>query len=253
MKLSLACIALAAVTAAAQTAPPTPTARPAFEVAVIKPNNSATNSSSSNGSKGQIVFTNVSLRRLVERALNVKSFQVEGPAWMENVHFDIAAKYPHDYVPEDRPRMLKTMLEDRFGLVLHEESKILPGYELVVAKTGFKLQPVEPGSGPSTSSNGDGKTTVLKVQRGSMDTLADFLGHEIGSMVVDKTGLPGFYNYEMKWWAEQTNATAKADEPDPAPSVFAAVQETLGLKLQTAKLPTPVFIVDKLEREPQQT
>jgi uncharacterized protein (TIGR03435 family) len=245
LRINLSALAIAAV-AAAQT----PAQRPAFEAAVIKPNNSASNGSSSNGSKGQVVFTNASLRRLVERALNVKSFQVEGPAWMETVRFDIAAKYPVDTAQEDRPRMLKTLLEDRFGLVLHEESKMMPGYELVVAKGGFKLQPVEPGKGPSTGSNGDGKTTVLKVERGSMAGLADFLGHSVGSMVVDKTGLAGFYNYEIKWWDEQNSAVAKADEPEQGPSVFAAVQEVLGLKLQTAKVPTPVFIVDKLERTP---
>jgi uncharacterized protein (TIGR03435 family) len=71
-------------------------------------------------------------------------------------------------------------------------------------------------------------------------------------MVVDKTGLTGVYNYEIKWWDDQTLAgAAKANEPDPGPSVFAALQEVLGLKLQTAKVPVPVFVVDKLEREPK--
>ena len=77
--------------------------RPAYVVASVKPNASFSDSSSSHGSTGQVVFTNLSLKRYIERAFNVKPFQVIGPDWMESVHFDITAKYPPDTKDADRP------------------------------------------------------------------------------------------------------------------------------------------------------
>src|SRR5215831_11178103 len=103
---------LAAGTASAQD-------RPNFEAASVKINSSGNTGSSSNGSRGQVVMTNQTLKRLIERAYGVKPFQVIGPGWMENVRFDVAAKYPPDTKYEDRPVMLRTLLEDRFKLVVH--------------------------------------------------------------------------------------------------------------------------------------
>lgn len=79
-------------------------------------------------------MTNVALKRLIERAYGVKPDQVTGPDWMEDVRCDIAAKYPPDTKSEDRPIMLRTLLEDRFKLATHRESRDLPGYALMVAK-----------------------------------------------------------------------------------------------------------------------
>jgi hypothetical protein len=93
-------LAAAAVLAQAQEA------RPAYEAASVKPNSSGGGNSSSKGSKGQIVFTNLTLKRLIERAYNVKSFQVTGPDWMENIRFDIVAKYPPYTKEDDRSPMI---------------------------------------------------------------------------------------------------------------------------------------------------
>src|ERR1700761_5421269 len=116
-------------------------AQQVYEAASVKLNNSGSSSSSSNGSKGQIVFTNVSLKRLVERAYDVKPIQVTGPDWMENVRVDIVAKYPKDTKREDQPAMLRSLLEERFKLTVHRKLQDLPGFALVVAKGGFKLKP----------------------------------------------------------------------------------------------------------------
>jgi len=132
---------LAAAAAFAQA----PDTRPSFVVASIKPNTSGSSSSSAHGTKGQIVMDNQSLHRLIERAYNVKAFQVIGPDWLESVRFDMVAKYPPDATDEQKTAMLRTLLEDRFKLVAHRESKEKQGYALVVAKGGFKLKPVEPG------------------------------------------------------------------------------------------------------------
>jgi len=221
--------------------------RPGYEVASIKPNNSSSGSSRSNGSKGQIVFNNVSLKRLIERAYSVKPFQVVAPDWTESVHFDIAAKYPPDTKDKDRPLMLRALLEDRFKLAVHRESKEVQGYELLVAKKGFKLKPVEPGVANTNSRGAYAQTlTATKV---SMDGLADYVARNLDKAVVDKTGITGVYDFEFRWSKEvQTSNDGEAD----APTLFAALEESLGLRLQAHKVPLTMFIVDHVERMPDE-
>lgn len=226
----------------------TPDARPAFEAAFVKINTSGSNGSSSNGTTGQIVMVNQSLKRLVERAYNVKPFQVTGPEWMENVRFDITAKYPEDTKNSDRPAMLKTLLEDRFKLATHSESKEMPGYALVVAKGGLKIKPVEKGPG-GTSSNGSNNSITLKVTSIPMNDIADYLARRLGSTVIDSTGVKGVYTFELHWTLDDTNGAPA----DGGAAEFAAVQEafgSLGLHLQAQKVPVQIVVVDHVERVP---
>jgi uncharacterized protein (TIGR03435 family) len=225
--------------------PQTQPAGPAYEVAVIKPNNSASGHSSSHGSKGQVLMENQSLKRLIQQAYQAQPFQVTGPDWMENVHFDISAKYPPDTKPEDHPLMLRALLEDRFKLVTHHESKSMPGYALVVAKNGFTLKPVEPG-GASTSTKGD-RVVMLTAKKTSMASLADLLSRNLGEMVIDKTGKDGVYDFELRW---ASDLAPPANDADAAPSLFTALQESLGLRLQAQKVPVDIVVVDHLEKAP---
>jgi uncharacterized protein (TIGR03435 family) len=166
---------------------------------------------------------------------------------MESEHFDIAAKYPPGTAADDRPVMLRTLLEDRFKLVVHRETKDLPGYALVVSKHGFKLQPVEPGYGADTSSNG-GRIRTLTAQRTSMALLADLLSRQLGEMVVDKTGIAGAYNFEMKWTTD--DQPSAASDAQTVPTLFTALEEKLGLRLQPQKVPVEIIVVDHVERTP---
>jgi uncharacterized protein (TIGR03435 family) len=222
--------------------------RPAYEAASVKLDNSGSGHSSSNGSKGQIVFTNVSLKRLVERAYSVKPLQVTGPDWMENVRVDIVAKYPKDTKREDQPLMLRALLEERFKLAVHYKTEELPGYSLVVAKGGFKLKPGEAGGGSDTSTNGNNQVQTLTAKTTPMTQLADILTRHLGEMVVDRTGIEGVYNFELRWADDDQKADAGA--VDTVPSVFTALQETLGLRLKPEKVPTDIIVVDHLERVP---
>jgi uncharacterized protein (TIGR03435 family) len=224
-----------------------PTERPAYEAASVKLDNSGSGNSSSNGSKGQIVMTNVSLKRLVERAYSVKPMQVTGPDWMEDVRVDIVAKYPHDTKREDQPLMLRTLLEDRFKLAVHRKTQELPGYALVVAKGGFKLKPVDDEGGPSTSSNGKNHVRTLTAKTTPMTQLADVLTRNLGEMVIDQTGIEGVYNFELRWAEDQQKQDAT---PTDAPSLFTALQDTLGLRLKPEKVPTEIIVVDRIERIP---
>jgi uncharacterized protein (TIGR03435 family) len=221
--------------------------RPAYEAASVKINTSGSGHSSSDGSKGQVVMTNQTLKRLIERAYNVKPLQVTGPGWMEDVPFDIAAKYPPDTRNEDRLVMLRTLLEDRFKLAVHRESKDMPGYALVVAKSGFKLKPVEPSGGSDTSSDG-GRVRTLTAKKTSMAQLADLVARNLGDFVVDKTGLGGVYDFELRWANDDQNPDAT--DIDGVPSLFSALQEALGLRLQAQKVPVEIVVVDHVERVP---
>ncbi len=115
---------LAAATSQAQTD------SPAFEVASIKPNRSASGHSSSHGSKGQIVMENVSLKQLIERAWDVRDFSISGPGWLDAEHFDIMAKIPPGSTKEQLLPMLRSLLEHRFKVAVHFETKKLSGYAL---------------------------------------------------------------------------------------------------------------------------
>jgi uncharacterized protein (TIGR03435 family) len=222
--------------------------RPAYEAASVKLNTSGTGNSSSHGSKGQIVFTNQTLKRLIERAYSVKPFQVTGPGWMETVCFDIAAKYPPDTKDDNRSLMLRTLLEDRFKLAVHRESKEMPGYALVVAKSGFKLKPVEPG-GSDTNSNG-GHVRTLTAKKTSMAQLADLVARWLGEIVVDKTAIDGVYDFEFRWTND--DQTPNGTDAEAAPSLLTALQETLGLRLQPQKVPVEIVVVDHVERVPSE-
>lgn len=230
---------------AAAVSVPAQDSRPAYEAASIKVNDSGSGSNSSHGTKGQVVFTNQSLHRLIERAYNVAPFQVSGPDWLDTVRFDIAAKYPSETQNDDRPAMLRTLLEDRFKLAVHRETRSLPGYALVVAKGGLKLKPVDATGGSGNDHNG-GKIEVMKAERNSMAQVADWLARTMKETVVDKTGIDGVYTFELRW----TRDDLVTDGVDTAPTLATAIQETLGLRLQAQKVPVEVVVVDHIERIP---
>jgi uncharacterized protein (TIGR03435 family) len=225
-------------------------ARPAFEAATVRINTSGLNGSSSNGSGSQVVMTNMTMKRLIERAYSLKPYQVTGPAWMENVHVDIAAKYPLNMKDGDRPLMLRTLLEDQFQLSVHRETKDLPGYALVVAKGGFKLK-----AGPAGDEEIDhyGKSPeILKAKNTTMGNLADHLARILGDTLVDRTGVEGAYDFELRWTVE--DAGPGAGETDRAAAKMFAIQNalgTIGVRLQAEKVPVEVIVVDHLERAPR--
>lgn len=226
----------------------TPDARPAFEAAFIKANTTGSTGSRTNGSTGQLVMVNQTLKRLIERAYDAKPFQVTGPEWMENVRFDITAKYPENTKNADRPVMLRTLLEDRFKLVTHGETKELPGFALVLAKSGLKIKPVEKVPG-GTSSNSNNNQEDLKVTSIPMADVADFLARQLGSTVVDSTNAEGVYTFELHWTLDDPNG----GPVDRGAGEFAAIQEaigTLGLHLQAQKVPVRMVVVDHVERAP---
>jgi uncharacterized protein (TIGR03435 family) len=181
------------------------------------------------------------------RAYQVYSFQLIGPHWMEEVCFDISAKYPPDAKDSDRPLMLRTLLEDRLKLAAHLETRQLRGYAIVVANGGFKLKPAEPGESASNLSGGFRKST-LAVKRTPISYLADLLTRIRNEMVVDKTGLTGLYDFNLNWSNDDQNPAG--GDIEGYPSIFTALPESLGLRLQSEKLPVEIVVIDHVERTP---
>lgn len=220
------------------------TALLAFEAASIKLNTSGSGSSGSRGNRTQVLFTNVPLRRLILRAYGIQDFELVGPDWMANVKFDIAAKYPPGEATNDqRNLMLQTLLAQEFHLAVHRETKEMSAYALVVAKNGPKLE-ASKEVGDSTNTN-RGRFEDSAV---SMAGLARQLAQQLEHPVVDKTGLTGVYTLKLEWTPDEQPGSSA--EPALGPSIFTALQDQLGLKLQTQKLPVEIIVVDRVDRMP---
>jgi uncharacterized protein (TIGR03435 family) len=244
-----------ALLAFGQSTPSTPT----FEVASIKPNNSGDRGSRTNGTRGELTITNGTLKSIIQGAYNVREYSFSGPDWLATVRFDITAKFPPEgsaqITPEQRQTnrrfMMQNLLADRFKLVAHRETKMLPGYALLVAKKGAKLKPSESKDGTSISTNNG----VMDGTGMSMASLANMLGNSLQGPVADMTGIEGKYDIKLEWSSDEGGGggvgggDVKA-APDTRPSIFTALQETLGLRLETRKVPVEVLVVDRIERTP---
>jgi uncharacterized protein (TIGR03435 family) len=223
---------------------------PAFDAASIKPNRSGGGGSSIRQSKGQISMENVPLRKLTLFAYGIpddREYALAGPGWLGTERFDILAKYPGDSTLLQIRQMTQGMLADRFKLVLHRETRQLPVYALIVGKNGPKIQAVEPGQSGTNGGPGHLQATRIPMQK-----LCDLFARMTGAPVTDETGLKGVFSFTLDWTPDETQRLAAPDEPAGASgaSLFSALQDQLGLKLEGRKGPVEVLVVDRMERAP---
>jgi uncharacterized protein (TIGR03435 family) len=197
--------------------------------------------------------TNVSLSALIVIAYDVRAFQVAGtPSWGRSERYDVTAK-ADEPLNWDRLRpMLQSMLADRFQLTLRTEEKELQGYALGPAKNGPKLKPsVRPVCGPpgvSESSPCGGFKIYANRMEGREVSIHGFIENlanqrDIGQPILDRTGLPGLFDINLEWTPSNSENTA-----DDGASIFTALQEQLGLRLEPHKVPTRILVVDHAER-----
>jgi uncharacterized protein (TIGR03435 family) len=184
----------------------------------------------------------LTLFALIDYAWDLKIYQLIGvPGWGETEHYDISAKAPgDDAITEQQARlMLRSLLAERFHLKIHNETRELPVYNLVIAKGGSKLATPAPEAKSVLIAGSKG----LQVTAGSLNQLASHLSldPQIGRPVLDTTGLTGRYDYTLSAWG------SGAADPN-SPSIFTAVQDQLGLKLESAKAPIEVWVVNSAER-----
>ena len=248
---------------------------PRFEVASIRPSNSADRRPFLNiEPRGRFVARNFSVKRLMEWAYRIKDFQISGaPGWMGSDLFDITAK-PEGSENADKPNlMLQALLAERFQLVIRRETRELPVYALVVAKNGPKFKDasesdpniIDLSKRPDLAGRGGrARFTMIRrgrltAQGGNMTLLVSELSSFLGRTVVDKTGLTGTYDLKLEWQPDENQVAMfqalgvpegfGAPAADPlGPSLFAALEEQLGLRLDSQKGPVEMFAVERIEK-----
>ena len=227
----------------------------AFDVASVKQNQSKKSKSSTsiaaNADGVKLSMQNATLIFCLQKAYGVKEYQISGPDWLKSNRYDIVATAQR-VSTEQLMLMLQGLLAERFKLVLHRETKSLPVYALVVAKNGPKIHEVE-AVGQSGTWEGRGRLTARKI---SMAQLAETLSRQMDRPVKDMTGLTGVFDFSVEY-AKEDNHPKHQEEGDgsaavesSAPSIFTALQEQLGLKLDAKKAPVDILRIDHAERTP---
>jgi bla regulator protein blaR1 len=249
--------------------------RISFEVASIKPTQGDPRGMRFGFSPGgRFTGNNISVKFLIQEAYHVKEAQISGkPSWVDSEHYDIEAKIEDsvaqamqklspDQRREQMMQLFQSLLSDRFKLTSHHDKKDLPVLALLVAKDGPKLQetaltPAElaPPSpkGPLIRLMGRGQLSMTAVD---LDLFADALSREIRGVVLNQTGLTAKYDFKLQWTPDEgpgppfsTTGIEPAPPPDSnGPSIFAALQEQLGLKLEAQKQPLDVIVIDHIEK-----
>jgi uncharacterized protein (TIGR03435 family) len=216
--------------------------RPSFEVASIRlhPPDGGPLRVSMNTPPGRISYSNATLKACIHAAYGVDTNLISGgPEWLASERYDINAKAASEVSHEELMRMLQTLLEERFQLQVHRESKEIPVYAMVVAKNGLKIHPVA-GDGASEISGGEGHLIVAR--RVSMPLLAKALTQQsrqqLGRPIQDMTGVPGLFDITLDYAPDQNSDDAAGQ------SIFTALAD-LGLKLEPRTAPAELLIVDR--------
>jgi uncharacterized protein (TIGR03435 family) len=245
-----------------------------FEVASIKRNVSGDLSNPAQIlPSGEVRVVNTSVRGFIARAYAGEvGFEVVGlPSWAESERYDVVAKGKPNATTEEMQQMWRALLAERMKLAAHHETHEKPSYDLVMARKDGRLgpglkpstldctQPPTPGPPPARSEMkafGLSRCRTLTTDPAdettyagglTMSFLAQVLGGTAGRPIVDKTGLDGYYSITIRYQRFPQRAGV-VPSPDDPPSVFTALEEQLGLKLEASKMQAQVMIVDHIER-----
>jgi uncharacterized protein (TIGR03435 family) len=193
-----------------------------------------------NGGDGRINYRNVTVRTLIRKAYGLKIYPPStGPDALSTDRYDIVARASGPSSEEQTMRMLQALLEERFKLVLHHETKELRVYALVRGKSGTKLHEVKDDG--SAAEIGTAEGHQIKGHHVSMKLLAEALQGFIGDPVLDTTGLTGLFDLSLDFTLDESLSATGS-------SVFEAVQQQLGLKLEARKGPVEVVVIDHVEK-----
>jgi uncharacterized protein (TIGR03435 family) len=254
-----------------------PAVRSGFEVASVKPAGDPEGQSLIQAVPGRLQMQNLTLRRLILNAFGVQDYQLVGDApWLASEHYDVQATTTgNTSVQQMEGPMLQALLDERFKLAVHRETRELPVYELVAAKGGAKLQaskegsctpysvdsPPPPAPAPGQKLNycglhlsEDGLNRAIDGTGVTMEVFAATLSRNytsnLGRNVIDHTAMPGTFDVHLNWAIDPLTAPVGAvpPAPIPGPSLFDALQDQLGLRLQSGKGPVEVLVIDHVER-----
>ncbi|HVG70762.1 MAG TPA: TIGR03435 family protein [Vicinamibacterales bacterium] len=253
----------------AQAPPPAPQGeRPRFEAASVKPNQSKEPGIMRRPSPGRVFYSNAPIHTIVEEAYSMRPDRILNyPDWVEKERFDVSATYSPDRQRQVR-QMLQTLLEERFSLRVHREMREMAVYELVKARADGQLGPrLQPSTVDCVPKPGAKSPCTLDIRSGLFRGVGIGWGNGVplalnigvwDRPIIDKTGLSGAFDVDLQWTpdpaqARDTDAAARAAAavaatPGDRVSIFTALQEQLGLRLQPARAQLEVLIIDRVER-----
>jgi len=256
-----------------------------FDVASIKPSDPNSRGVFFRNRPGLVDMSGATVKLLIQQAYDVREFQISGgPGWISSDRYDIVAKAgnipadPQNQIDQRKAtelqrERLRALLADRFQLKIRRDTKELPVYALTLANSGPKFKESSPAS-PAQAPNGDKgserpRGSNIRVGLGQimgqsvpLDLLVQVLSQQLGRIVVDKTGLKGTYDFTLEWTPDQGQGlgpgfAAPGEPPRPdssapaessGPSVFSAIQEQLGLKLESQKAPVEIIVIESVEK-----
>ncbi len=212
---------------------------------------------------GRVSMAGVTVRVLIQQGYGVRDFQiVGGPSWMGSDRYDITAK-PEGTADQDHVKlMIQALLKERFKLQFHRETKELPTYALVIAKGGAKFLGTKHAPMEDDGSDKPKGTRMRMMGRGKFEisgapvaALATQLGQVLGRSVIDKTELTGNYDFNLEFTPDESGPGTMREGGDHAVpsdsqgiSVFTALQDQLGLKLEATKGPVEILVIDGVEK-----
>ena len=209
----------------------------------MKPSRDRNADSNLDSTTGRLTATNITVRELIRVAYGVKDYQMErAPHWIDDDRFDIAAKSSVGKTSREELGMqIQGLLTNRFRLTAHRETRQGSIFLLVVDKAGSKLRPHDEGTGSRA------RTTCghLSGMRLTADVIATVLSRQLERDVVNRTALAGKYDFELSWTPD---AGPCAGSAEGLPSIFGAIEQQMGLKLESAKGPVEVLVIDRVER-----
>jgi uncharacterized protein (TIGR03435 family) len=221
-------------------------AQSGFAVATIRPSAAAVkfeHDGKTETSPGTLRMRDVTVATCIKWAYGVQDSQILGPSWLQDDHFDITAKAEGPAGDKEMKLMMRGLLAERFKLVFHRQEKELKSFAMTVAKGGAKLKVAE-GEGKSVMQNSANGTVAKST---TMQEFGDMLSGPLQTPVVDKTGLPGRYDFTLDF-TNYLPEDMKTMRPDAVTVIMSALQGELGLKLEGRKEMVEVMVVDRVER-----
>ncbi len=232
-------------------------ATPSFEVATIKPSDPSVQGDWFRVNGRNFTTHNISLSGLIKFAYGVHGKQIlNGPDWMEQDKYDIAAVPDAEGQPNDKQwkGMLQKLIAERFKMKFHTDQRELAVFAVTVAKDGPKNMAENTGGGtlPGMFFRGTPGGIMLPANNATMENFAGLLQEVVlDKPVVDQTGLKGRYDFTLKWAPDESQFDGHMhpnDAPDAPPNLFTAVQEQIGLKIDSTKAKVDVMVVDHVEK-----
>jgi uncharacterized protein (TIGR03435 family) len=224
-------------------------ADPGWEAVTIKPTDPNDTVSHINIQGRHVMVEGEPLESMLRFAYSVQRGQIVGaPEWMKTERWDVSGVPNVPGLPNlpQFQSMMRKLLVERFGLTFHREQREMPVFALTVAKGGAKLvkSTRDPSLGPGSGGGAANGIEDHRYTNTSMSALALMLMIYVDRPIVDQTGMQERYDFQLRWTRDEAAATG----PDSPPGLFTAMQEQLGLKLQPAKAPADVLVIDKVER-----